>query len=199
MADVYISPSLQEYNLGYGSYGTEEQRMNQIADVLEYELERHGLSTARNSPEMTLTQAVADSNAASPAAHVALHSNAANGEVRGLEVYVNRFGTQAERLGQLVYDSIAGISPTPGYGVKEGYLTFDGRGMYELKNTTAPATLIEYAFHDNPEDAQFIIDNIYELGRATAEGVLDYFGIPYNEDTPENIAYLKSQYDSRYF
>ena len=31
-------------------YGTEEERMNMIADVLEYELERHGLKTARNTP-----------------------------------------------------------------------------------------------------------------------------------------------------
>ena len=27
MASVYISPSLQEWNVGYGMYGTEEQRM----------------------------------------------------------------------------------------------------------------------------------------------------------------------------
>ena len=54
MADVYISPSLQEWNVGYGNYGTEEQRMNLIADVLDYELKRHGLTTDRNSPDMTL-------------------------------------------------------------------------------------------------------------------------------------------------
>ena len=53
MADVYISPSLQEWNVGVGNYGTEEQRMNQIADVVQYELERHGLTTARNTPDMT--------------------------------------------------------------------------------------------------------------------------------------------------
>ena len=198
MADVYISPSLQEFNLGYGSYGTEEERMNLIADVLEYELLRHGVTVARNSPDMTLSEAVADSNANSPKIHVALHSNAANGQARGLEVYANRFGTNAENLANALYDRIQSIAPTPGLGVKEGYKTFGGRGMYELRATKAPAALIEYAFHDNPEDAAFITDNIYELGRETAKGVLDYLGIQYNEDTPENIAYLKSRYNSRY-
>lgn len=193
--DVYVSPSLQEWNVGYGNYGTEEQRMNQVADVLEYELQRHGLTTARNSPEMTLAQAVADSNEHNPRVHVALHSNAANGQARGAEVYAHRFGTLAEDLANDLYNEVEAIAPTPGLGVKEGRTTFGGQGMYELRRTNAPAALIEYAFHDNPEDAAFIMDNIYELGQATAKGILDYFGIPYQEDTPENIAYLINRYN----
>ena len=98
MASVYISPSLQDWNVGYGMYGTEEQRMNQIADIVQYELGRHGVTTWRNSPDMTLQQAVAESNRLEPDVHVALHSNAsANGEARGAEIYVHRFGGEAER------------------------------------------------------------------------------------------------------
>ena len=66
MADVYISPSVQHFNVGYGDYGTEEQRMNQLADALQYELERNGVTTARNNPDMTLAQVVADSNRVNP-------------------------------------------------------------------------------------------------------------------------------------
>ncbi len=198
MADVYISPSVQDWNVGFGNYGTEEERMNLIADVLDYELKRHGLSTARNSPDMTLQQVVVDSNRVDPTVHVALHSNAANGQARGAEVYAHRFGGAGETLARDVYARIEEIAPTPGLGVKEGYSTFGGQGMYELKRTTAPAILAEVAFHDNPEDAQFIIDNIYELGQAVAKGVLDYFGIEYVEDTPENVAYLQNRYNGIY-
>ena len=198
MADVYISPSVQDWNVGFGSYGTEEERMNLLADVLDYELKRHGLTTDRNSPDMTLAQVVADSNSVNPTVHVALHSNAANGQARGAEVYAHRFGGAGEQLARDVYERIEEIAPTPGLGVKEGYSTFGGQGMYELKRTSAPAILAEVAFHDNPEDAQFIIDNIYELGQAIAKGILDYFGITYQEDTPENIAYLKNRYDGVY-
>ena len=198
MADVYISPSVQDWNVGFGSYGTEEERMNLLADVLDYELKRHGLTTDRNSPDMTLAQVVADSNSVNPTVHVALHSNAANGQARGAEVYAHRFGGAGEQLARDVYARIEEIAPTPGLGVKEGYSTFGGQGMYELKRTAAPAILAEVAFHDNPEDAQFIIDNIYELGQAIAKGILDYFGITYQEDTPENIAYLKNRYDGVY-
>ena len=198
MADVYISPSVQDWNVGFGNYGTEEERMNLIADVLDYELKRHGLSTARNSPDMTLQQVVADSNRVDPTVHVALHSNAANGQARGAEVYAHRFGGAGETLARDVYARIEEIAPAPGLGVKEGYSSFGGQGMYELKRTTAPAILAEVAFHDNPEDAQFIIDNIYELGQAVAKGVLDYFGIEYVEDTPENVAYLQNRYNGIY-
>ena len=103
MADVYISPSVQDWNVGFGNYGTEEERMNLIADVLDYELKRHGLSTARNSPDMTLQQVVADSNRVDPTVHVALHSNAANGQARGAEVYAHRFGGAGETLARDVY------------------------------------------------------------------------------------------------
>ena len=44
----------------------------------------------------------------------------------------------------------------------------------------APAALAEVSFHDNPEDARFIVDNMEEIGQAIARGILDYFGMPYN-------------------
>ena len=65
------------------------------------------------------------------------------------------------------------------------------------RRTRAPAVLIEVAFHDNPQDAQFIMDHIYEIGVAIAKGILEYFGIPYREDTPENINYLKNKYNGK--
>ncbi len=196
MVDVYLSPSLQEWNVGYGNYGTEEQRMNQIADIVEYELLRHGLTVARNRPDMTLAQAVAESNSLNPRVHVSLHSNAsAAGQARGAEIYTHRFGGEGERLARDIYQYLSALTPTEDLGVKEGYQTFNGQGMYELRRTVAPAILAEVAFHDNPADAQFIIDNIYELGREISKGILQYFGIPYTPDTPEDSAMLQYQYN----
>ena len=170
--------------------------MNQVADIVQYELGRHGITTWRNSPDMSLQQAVAESNRLEPDVHVALHSNAsANGEARGAEIYVHRFGGEAERLARDIYGYVSDLTPTEDLGVKEGYTTFNGQGMYELRRTASPAALLEVAFHDNPEDAQFIIDNIYELGRGVARGILDYFDIDYIEDTPENMAMLMYQYN----
>lgn len=174
MASVYLSPSVQDWNLGYGNYGTEEQRMNEIADVVERILRENGVTVYRNSPSMTLREVVADSNTKSPDLHVAIHSNASvGGNARGAEVYAHRFGGLGERLANNIYDEISKLTPTSDLGVKEGYKTFNGQGMYELRRTVAPAALAEVAFHDNPDDAQFIMDNIEPIGRAIAEGILE--------------------------
>ena len=196
--DVYLSPSLQEWNVGYGNYGTEEERMNQIADVVQYELERNGLTVARNNPSQTLQEVVAESNAIGPKVHVAIHSNAsASGNARGAEIYVHKFGGDAERLANDIYEYLTAISDVPGLGVKQGYTAFNGKGYYELRRTKAPAVLIEVDFHDNPAGAQFIIDHIYEIGVAIAKGILKYFGRTYTPDTAENIAYLRSKYNGK--
>lgn len=199
MVDVYISPSVQHFNLGVNGYGSEEERMNEIADIIEYELNRHGLVTDRNSPNMTLAQVVEDSNSVNPRVHVAIHSNAANGEARGAEIYTHRFGGEGEKLARAIYPYLEALTPTDDLGVKEGRLSFGGKGMYELRKTVAPAVLMEVGFHDNPEDSDFIINNIYEYGSDISKGILDYFGIPYNEDSEDNIEYLKNKYNGKYY
>lgn len=196
---VFLSPSLQEFNLGYGDYGTEEQRMNQVADVVQYELERHGVTVVRNSPEQSLREAVAQSNSVNPNVHVAIHSNAGSGQARGAEIYVHRYDTAAERLARDIYTYLSAVTPTEDLGIKEGAGAFGGQGYYELRYTRAPAVLIEVGFHDNPADAQFIIDHIVEIGIAIARGILQYLGIPYTPNTPENLAYLRRQFNGQYF
>ena len=64
-----------------------------------------------------------------------------------------------------------------------------------MRRTVAPAVLVEVAFHDNPDDAAYIIYNTYEIGVAIAQGILEYFGIPYRTDTADNINYLRAKYN----
>ncbi len=197
--DVYLSPSVQEWNYGYGSYGTEQYRMNLIADVVQYDLQRHGLNVIRNSPDMTLTEIVRESNSYAPKAHVAIHSNASDSHsARGPAVYVHRFGLRSEQLANDIYDRLLSIAPTDGFGVKEGISEFGGQSYYELKRTAAPAVLVEVAFHDQPADAQYIIDHIVEIGIAISKGILEFFDIPYQPDAEENLRYLRQTYNTLY-
>lgn len=177
---VYLSPSTQEHNLGVGGFGTEEKRMNQIADILGAELLRHDMGVFRNKPEWTLSQAVADSNARNPDLHFAIHSNAGGG--RGCEVYAYTAGGEGEKAARVIYEELEVITPTADRGVKFK------PGFYELRATEAPAVLVEIAFHDNVEDAEWIISNIESIAIALAKGVLRYFGINY---VPQKIKPLK--------
>ena len=177
MPSIYVSPSTQEANSGAGNYRSEELVMNRVADVLEPILKAHGIMCYRNNPDWNLYQVVADSNLKNPDVHFAIHSNAGGG--RGCEVFAYAPGGDGERLARAVYAEIEPMTPTTDRGVK-----FNER-LYELRATNAPAALIEIAFHDNFEDATWILNNIQPIGEALARGILNYFGIAPAQTDPE--------------
>ena len=117
---VYLSPSTQENNIGFGDYGTEEERMNQVCDVVMGELLRHDITVFRNRPDMALTQVVADSNRKDPTIHFAIHSNANAGKARGCEVFCHRYGGEGERLARLAYAELEPLTPTKDRVLKKG-------------------------------------------------------------------------------
>jgi N-acetylmuramoyl-L-alanine amidase len=166
---VYLSPSTQEKNKGYGKYGTEEQRMNEIGDVVQEILKGHGITVFRNKPEWILEQVVSDSNNRKPDIHFAIHSNAGGG--RGCEVFAYAPGGEGEKVARNVYAEMEPLTPSTDRGVK-----FNS-AFYELRKTKAPAALVEVAFHDNKEDAEWIVANTNQIGQAIARGILKYFGI----------------------
>lgn len=184
MAKVYISPSVQDWNKGSGNYGTEEENMQAIGAKVDELLRYNGFQTKRNRPEMTLEQAVADSNAFNPDVHVAIHSNAGGG--RGCEAYAwlvpdGKGGykdTPGRRLAQAIYDEVARITPTADRGVRQG------DWLYEIKHTKAPAALVEVAFHDNSDDAAWIKANRDAIAEAIAGGVCKYFGVAFKKPEP---------------
>ena len=177
---VYLSPSMQKDNIGIGDYGSECFRMNMVADVTEEILKKHGVIVYRNKPDMTLGQMVADSNNKKPDIHFAIHSNANQGKSRGGEVFCHRFGGSGEILARKIYKELEPITPSKDRGVKEGCNHYgQGKPLYELAKTTAPAALVEIAFHDQKEDAMWIVANLEVIGIALARGVLSYFGIQF--------------------
>lgn len=199
MADVYLSPSPAHFNTGYGNYGTEERRMNLIADVVEYELTRNGVTTVRNNPDMTLTEVVADANAQNTKIYVAIQSQAADTTQRGSQVYYYKPGGNGQRLASDIFDFLSAVTPTEDIGLSDGSAMYGGLGFYELRRTGMPAVIVMVGFHDNPLDADFIIDYTYEIGVAIARGILEYLGVPYNEDTPENMQRMRAEYNGVIF
>jgi N-acetylmuramoyl-L-alanine amidase len=178
MKVVYISPSTQHDNIGAGNYRTECDRMNEIADIVVPELERHGIIVYRNTPTMSLSDVVEDSNKYSPDLHFAIHSNAGGG--RGAEVYCHRFGGVGEIMARNVYAELSALTPVNDRGVHEG-ANFYGQSkpMYELAYTTAPAALAEVEFHDAIDGANLIIANIRPIGQAIVRGILKTLNIEY--------------------
>lgn len=55
----------------------------------------------------------------------------------------------------------------------------EGTRLYELRVPTMPAVLPEFGFHDNPEEAQWLIDNMEAIAEETCKAVCAFFAVPY--------------------
>lgn len=191
MPSVFLSPSLQEFN-PFVNGGNEEYYMNLIADEMVPILTASGIEVGRNSPEQTLSQAIAQSNAGNYDLHLAIHSNAAPpanaGNVQGTDIYYSAASTQSTRAANIFANNFKEIYPDPSK-VK----TVATTSLAEIVRTKAPAVLIEVAYHDNPEDAQWIRDNITEIAQNLATSVTDFLGVLEQEPSPPQRGIVTTQ------
>lgn len=176
MPTLYLSPSLQEFN-PYVDGGNEEYYMNLIADAMEPYLVASGINFNRNRPDMTLSQAINDSNNTSNDLHLAIHSNAAPenaaGRYTGADIYYYPTGTNAKKFANIIADNYKDVYQNP-----NNIDVIPTTSLGEVKKTKSPAVLIEVGFHDNPEEAQWIRDNIGSIAKNLSKSVADYFGVP---------------------
>lgn len=179
MPIIYLSPSTQEYN-PYIIGGSEEYYMNLIADAMIPYLDASGIQYVRNTPEMTAASSIRASNAGNFDAHIALHSNAApeslSGQLQGPDVYYYPGSMRGQRLANIIAGNLEAIYPRPELVDARPTTT-----LGEVSRTRAPAVLIEFAYHDNMEDALWIADNIGNIARNVVLSLTQYFGIPFVE------------------
>ena len=148
--------------------------MNEVADVVEPILKAQGIKVYRNDPKKTIREYTDEANELGVDLYFAIHSNAsgAGGKARGTEAWCHRKGGEGERFAKRILDNLMTIYKGPNRGVKEGYNRFGDRPMHEPAAPKCASVLVEIAFHDNEEDATWIMDNIEPIGQALARAVL---------------------------
>ena len=170
MYKVYLSPSTQDKSFGVDNFGSEEFRMNQIADVVqEMLLSKGGYVVYRNVRNMTKEEIINDSDEVRPDIHIAIHSN--YGNKQGCECFVkvedrisNGFAKEIyKNINKIYYDS----------NIDNGII-YD-KDIIEINKVKSPAILIEVGYHDNKNDAKWIVNNIKNIGEAIAEGIESAF------------------------
>ena len=190
MPIIYLSPSTQEWNQ-YVTGGTEEYYMNLIADAMVPYLRSNGIQFTRNTPDMTAASSIRASNSGNYDLHVALHSNASPesmaGQRRGSEVYYDARSWRGRRAAEIIAANLKAIYPDPNL-VRA--LTTTSLG--EVNRTNAPAVLIEFAYHDNVDDANWIISNIQEIAYNVVLSLTEYFGIPFIFPQPARIGIVNT-------
>ena len=182
MPRIYLSPSTQEFN-PYSGGGNEELYMNLIADAMEPYLLASGIEFVRNSPETSAAQSIIESNAGNYDLHLALHSNAAPDELSGMLqgpiIFYYPGDEEGQRASTIIGNNLKVIYPFD-FPTRVEPSTAIG----ELSQTRAPASFIEFAYHDNPLDAAWIRNNVEQIAANVVLSLTDFFDIPFIQPVP---------------
>lgn len=161
-----------------------------MANRLKAQLERHGVKvilTRSTENDVSLAARVKTANNANPDLFVSLHSNA-SGETwtdpSGYGIYTSAAGETTGR--NKAANAILARAKAAGIELWGNGL-FHDISLYVLKNTTAPAVLIEHGFHTNINEVELLKTDVYRdlLAKVDAQGILDYLGIAWVEEDEE--------------
>ena len=111
-----------------------------------------------------LSQGVSKANAQAIDLFCSLHMNAYNGSAHGTECWIYSTSSKSKTAAQRIVTNLVSIGLT-NRGVKTS------TKYYELRNTKAPAIIIETGFCDNTGDANLINHNLDKVARVIAEGI----------------------------
>jgi N-acetylmuramoyl-L-alanine amidase len=184
---------------GAAANGFLEKDLNlPIALACNEVLARHGVITlmSRTTDENdTLNEEIRECNAFSPDLAIDIHNNAGGGD--GAEAFYHYKGGASKTLADNVLAEIVAIGQNSrGAKIKKGS---DGRDYYGfIRETVAPAVIVECAFVDNRADMN-IIDTEAErkvMGIAIAKGILKTLGIAYVEPKTDKTAALEKEIES---
>lgn len=169
---IYVSPSDQTENLYAVGNTNEAVQCRKIAVALVEALKRCGFEAMTNLTD-GMEARVRESNKWGANLHIPVHTNAFNTKVKGTRLMAYDTGGAGYRACQAIMKTLAPI--TPG-----GSDSITARpGLYEVRCAAAPTAYIEVAFHDNKDEANWIIENTNEIAEAICEGVCDYYGYTY--------------------
>lgn len=177
MPKIFLSPSTQEFNQYVGEEGgNEKYYMNLVADAMEPYLYATGIDFVRNDPNGTVRNSIAKSNSDKYDLHLALHSNASPenmaGTLRGADFYYYTRSLAGKEAAATLADNFQNVYPNP-----ENVKLMPTTTLAEVTQTDAPAVLVELAYHDNIEDANWIRNNIDNIARNLVQGLAEHFGI----------------------
>lgn len=185
MPNVYLSPSTQEFNQ-YVNGGNEEQYANLIVDYMIPYLRASGITYSRNTPDMTAASSIRASNAGNYDLHLAIHSNASApqnaGQARGAIAFYYPTSANGQRAAEIIANNFKIIYPDPSLVRTESTTT-----LGEVSRTRAPSVLFEVAYHDNPQDAAWIKNNLRDIARNISLSLADYFDVPFITPETERI------------
>ena len=90
---------------------------------------------------------------------------------------------QGKRFADIAANNLQLIYPLP-----DRVRTVPTTRLGEVARVRAPGVLIELAYHDNPQDADWIRNNINAIAENLVLSLTEFFGIPFNMPQPIQTA-----------
>ena len=159
---------------------TKEKDLNlSIAKACSDELKRHGvevkMSRAKDEND-SLSDEIRECNAFSPDLAVDIHNNAGGGD--GAEAFYHYGGGKSKTLAENILAEIVKVGQNSrGAKVRKNSQGKDYYGF--IRETSAPAVIVECAFVDNASDLKILATegDRQKVGQAIAKGILKTLGV----------------------
>lgn len=165
MFKIYLSSNTQEEIFGVGSFGNEAYRMRQITDEIEKELLRLKRYIVYNSQETIEENIILDSNNKDVDLHIVVRSN--YDKVIGIRCIPKTNCIRSNGVAKEIYKNLHSIYYDK--RVDDGVL-YESKNK-EINSVKSPALIVEVGCNQNINDANWIVQNIYEISRKIAYGI----------------------------
>ena len=104
---------------------------------------------------------------------VSLHRNSYDGDISGVEIWVNNAEPAYDTmLAQNIMDKLVSVGISDNRGVQYGYVGNPGVNYYVNADTVMPSCLVELGFLTVDEDNRLFDENLEAYGKAVAEGIV---------------------------
>lgn len=170
---IYISPSDQDKNIYASGKTNEAQQCRKIALAAVDALNRCGFA-AKTDVKAEMEDRVDQSNLWGADVHLCIHTNAYNGQVQGTRLFSYDTSGTGYRMCKAVMATLAPITP----GESDNITAWPG--LYEIRAAVAPTVYVEVGFHDNVQEAAWIVSHTTEIAEALTKGLCNYYAMPYS-------------------
>ena len=147
--------------------------MTQVQRIIAH-IQAHGSITPMEGFEMGITRLAArvnDANRWGADYFISLHTNAAaSPSATGTEAYVYSRSSSAFGFAEAILNGLTAATGLRDRGVKAR------PGLYVLRKTRMPATLVELGFITNPRDASLMENSPQLFAEGIYRGILAYTG-----------------------
>jgi len=149
-----------------------------------------------DTEDIPLAERVAKEKSIKPQLFLSVHANALNdqwGNGKGIESFYNKGSFKGEEYCNIFQKNLIKDTGLYNRGAKSAPGPYYPHSLYVLKNTYAPAVLVECGFMDNKEEAKLLISDSYRelVAESLFKSICSIFSVEYTEKPVDAIDYKK--------